>query len=195
MGLSIHYKGRLHQAEQLPAMIAEIVDVSKVYGWKYHIFNNNFPNDSFENRTSFDDVYGICFTPTDCETISLAFLSNGTMVCPFRIEFFAYSEDETERSYIYTVSVKTQFAGVDAHLLLIQLFKYLNDKYFEDFKMDDESYFWETGDEKLMRERFKLYDRLMDNVALSIQTFPMEQGENVVSYFERLMEHIHNLKK
>ena len=195
MGLSIHFSGRLRQAEHLPEMVTEIVDISDVYGWKYKIFNRHFPNDSFENHTSFDNVFGICFTPTGCETISLAFLSNGTMVCPFRIEFFAHSEDETERSYIYSISVKTQFAGVDVHLLLIQLFKYLNNKYFEDFKMDDESYFWETGDENLMRERFKLYDGLFDNVMLSIQTFPMEQGEDVVSYFERLMKYIRDLKK
>ena len=195
MGLSIHFSGRLRRADYLPVMVAEIVDVSNVYGWKYKIFNTHFPNDSFDNHTVFDNVFGICFTPMGCETISLAFLSNGTMVCPFRIKFFAHSEDETQRSYIYTVSVKTQFAGVDTHLLLIQLFKYLNNKYFEDLKMDDESYFWETGDENLMRERFKLYDGLLDNVMLSVQTFPIEQGENIVSYFERLMKHIQDLKK
>jgi hypothetical protein len=195
MGLSIHFSGRLRQAEYLPAMIAEIVDVSNVYGWKFHIHESHIPDNSFENRTTFENVYGISFTPTNCETISLAFLSNGTMVCPFRIPFFAHSENETERSYIYFISVKTQFAGVTVHLLLMRLFKYLENKYFEGFKLDDESYYWETGDEKLMRERFKLYDDLLDNVVLSIQTFPMEQGEDIIPYFERLMKHIDNLKK
>ena len=60
--------------------------------------------------------------------------------------------------------------------------------------MDDESYYWETDDENLMRERFKLYDRLMDNVELSIQTFPIEKEEDIVSYFERLMTHVDKLK-
>ena len=97
--------------------------------------------------------------------------------------------------YIYSISVKTQFAGVVMHQLLIQLFKYLNNKYFKDFKLNDESYYWETDDENLMRERFKLYDTLLDNFALSIQTFPIESDENIVSYFERLMKYVNDLKK
>jgi hypothetical protein len=56
MGLSIHFSGRLRQAKHLPAMIAEVKDVSDVYGWKYHIYDTHFPNDSFKNRMSFDEV-------------------------------------------------------------------------------------------------------------------------------------------
>ena len=192
MGLSIHFSGRLRKAESLPVLIEEVKDVAKVYGWKYYIYETNFPNDSFENRTSFDDVYGISITPTECETISFAFLSNGRMVCPPRIAFFAHTEKE---DYVYYISTKTQFAGVFVHQLLIQLIKYLNNKYFDDFKLDDESYYWETGDENLMKERFELYDRLLDNVVLSTQTFPIEPDEDIVAYFERLMVHINNLKK
>ncbi|MDR2148509.1 MAG: hypothetical protein LBE91_18865 [Tannerella sp.] len=125
MGLSIHYSGRLKKAEFLPDLIEEIKDISNVYGWKYYIFETRFPGNTFENRISFDDVYGINFTPTKCETVSLTFLSNGTMVCPSRMMFYAHSENETERSWIYTNSVKTQFAGVLIHQLLIRLFKYL----------------------------------------------------------------------
>jgi len=195
MGLSIHFSGRLRKADYLPTMIEEIKDISNVYGWKYHIFDTRFPNDAFDNHTSFENVYGINFTPTNCETISLVFLSNGVMVFPAYISLFANSEKEIERNFIYTNSVKTQFAGVFMHQLIIRLFKHLNAKYFEDFKLNDESYYWETDDENLMRERFKVYDSLLDNFELSIQTFPIESGENIVAYFERLMRHIDSLKK
>jgi hypothetical protein len=195
MGLTIHFSGRLRKAEDLSSMIEEIKDVSDVYGWKYRIYNTRFPNDIFESQPSFENIYGISFTPTDCETISIAFLSNGAMVCPARVLFFADSENETQRSYIYTVSVKTQFAGVIVHQLLIRLFKYLNDKYFEDFNLNDESYYWETDDENLMKERFKLYDNLLDKVVLSVQTFPIKAGEDMIAYFERLMKHINDLKR
>jgi len=119
MGLSIHFSGRLRKAEYLPALIEEIKDVSNIYGWRYHIFNTHFPNDTFENQTSFENVYGISFTPTKCETVSFAFLSNGIMV----------------------------------------------------------------------------YDSLLDNFELSMQTFPTKPGEDIISYFERLMRHVDNLKK
>ena len=195
MGLSIHFSGQLRKAEFLPAMIEEVIDISKVYGWKYEVYNTHFTNNRFENSVSFDNFYGISFMPTDCETVSLTFLSNGRMVSPAYISVFANSEDETQRSYIYFISVKTQFAGVFVHLLLVRLLKHLNDKYFDSFKLDDESFYWETGDENLMRERFKLYDNLLDNVVLSTQTFPIEPNEDIVTYFERLMKHIDNLKK
>jgi len=191
MGLAIHYSGRLRKTEYLPTLIEEIKDVSNVYGWKYHILNTCFPNDAFDNHVSLENVYGVNFTPTECETISLTFLSNGTIVCPARISFFAHTQNEP---YIYTVSVKTQFAGVILHQLIIRLFKYLNGKYFEDFQLSDESYYWETDDENLMREKFKEYDSLLDNFVLSVQTFPIESGEDIVSYFDRLMKHIDNLK-
>jgi len=193
MGLSIHYSGHLKNVESLPNLVEEIEDISKLYGWKYEIYNTHFPTNSFENITSFKNVYGISFTPTECETLSLVFLSNGAMVCPDRILFF--SDDENTRPYIYTNSVKTQFAGVFIHQLLIRLFKYLNNKYFVDFKLSDESYYWETDDENLMRERFKVYDSLLDNFELSVQTFPIEPNEDMISYFERMMKHVDSLKK
>ena len=194
MGLSIHFSGRLRNAEDLPSLLEEVRDVSEVYGWKYVIFNYNFPNDSFNSNDSFEKIYGINFTPTNCETVSLAFLSNGRMICPARIPFFAHSKDETERSYIYYISVKTQFAGVFNHQLLIRLLKHLNSKYLTDFNLSDESCYWETDDENLMKGRFKLYDNLMDNFVLSVETFPMKEGEDMIVYFERLMKHIQDLK-
>jgi len=89
MGLSIHFSGRLRKAEFLPAMIEEVIDVSNVYGWKYKVYNTHFTNNCFEKSVSLDNFYGISFTPTDCETVSLTFLSNGVMVSPAYVSFFA----------------------------------------------------------------------------------------------------------
>jgi hypothetical protein len=197
MGLSITYSGRLRRAELLQAIIEEVKDVAEVYGWKYQTYNSRFPNDRFEDddRTSFDNIYGICFTPTECETVPLTFLSGGRMVQPARVLFFAHDEDAERRAYIYSISVKTQYAGVVVHQLIIRLFKYLSEKYLDDFRLQDESHYWETGDETLMRKQFDIYDKLLDNVVLGIQTFPVKQGEDMSAYFERLMKHINDLKK
>lgn len=195
MGLSIHYSGRIKEAESLPFLIEEVSDICKVYDWKFDIYETQFPNNTLENRLCFNQIFGISFTPTNSETISLAFLSNGVMVCPARILFFADSQDETERSYVFYNSVKTQYAGVEMHQLIIHIFKYLNDKYFDDFQLQDESGYWETGDEGLMRKKFNEYDALIDNFALSIQTFPLKPGESLTSYFEKMIRHVDSLKK
>ena len=60
--------------------------------------------------------------------------------------------------------------------------------------MIDEGGYWETADENVLRENFKTYDALLDNFCLSLQTFPVKVGENLISYFERLLRHINRLK-
>lgn len=195
MGLSIHYNGRIKQAASLPALIEEVKDISEIYGWKYHIYETEFPNNSFDNCLLLDPVYGISFTPTASETISLAFLSNGVMVCPARINFFANSESETERSFIFINSVKTQYAGVVIHQLIIHLFKYLDRKYLQEFQLTDESEYWETLDEALMKRKFKLYNELVDGFASALQSFPMEANEDLQTYFNRLIQYVNRLKR
>jgi len=61
--------------------------------------------------------------------------------------------------------------------------------------MIDEGEYWETGDENVLRQQFHKYDALLDNFVLSLETFPVQEGENMIGYFERLMGHINNLKK
>lgn len=195
MGLSIHYKGQIKDAASLPSLIEAVKDVSIVYGWEYRISESSFPKNTLENQECFDKIYGICFTPPGCETISLTFLSNGVMVCPSRITLFGNSENETEKNYIYLTSVKTQYAGMATHAVVINLFKYLNDNHLAEFEMIDEGLYWETGDENVLRKKFKDYTALMDNFALSLETFPVEKGEDLSSYFERLMKHIKKLDK
>jgi hypothetical protein len=192
MGLTIHYSGRLRKAEDLPTLIEEVKDISSVYGWKYHIYETHFPNDTFEKRTSFENVYGINFTPANCETISLTFLSNGVMASASGIKFFVGTESE---KYIYNLFCKTQYAGVFVHQLIIHLFRHLSKKYFENFNLEDESYYWETDDESVMKKQFEVYNSLLDNFVLSIETFPIEKGEDMVTYFERLMKHVNSLRK
>lgn len=195
MGLSIHYSGHLKEAKLLPDLIEEVQDVAKVYGWKYHTFNMSFPDNKFSKETAFDKIYGINFTPTNSETISIAFLSNGVMVCPSRIHFFANSEKKEEREWIYTTSVKTQYAGIKVHQFITVFLKYLNGKYFGNFKLSDESSYWETNDEEKMKAQFQEYNVLMDNFVLAIETFPAQKNETMFTYFERLMKYVNNLKK
>jgi len=73
--------------------------------------------------------------------------------------------------------------------------RYLNGKYLSDFQMQDESGYWETGDESVMQANFRKYDALLDNFVLSMQTFPVQKDENMISYFERLMGEVRKLKE
>lgn len=195
MGLSIHYGGHLKNANSLPHLIEEVKDVAIASDWKYQIFETVFVGDEFSHEPSYSEIYGISFTPTNCETISITFLSNCAMVCPMRLSFMGNSEETEGREWIYTTSVKTQYAGVKIHQFIILLFRYLNEKYFDDFRLSDESAYWETNDEEEMKTQFRNYEALLDNFALAIETFPVLENENMLIYFERLMKRVNDLKK
>lgn len=190
MGLSINYSGSFNKYTSLTKMIEEVKDISEIYKWKYKIFNHEFPSKEFGKVKYNQNLYGIHFTPPECETVSLTFLSNGRMCCGARLEFFGNSESKTDQQYLYMLSAKTQFAGSDTHKIIIHLLKYLSGKYFSDFKLIDEGEYWETGDEKLLEKKFKQYTELLDTVSFSIQNYPMKKDETFEEYFSRVLKHI-----
>jgi len=128
MGLSFHYSGRIANPDLLSELIVEIEDIAKVYRWKYNIYERHFPENSIGKPDYNQDIYGITFTPTNCETISVSFLSNGRLSSPSHLVFWGHTPEQPEREYLYMLSVKTQYAGAELHMFIIQLFHYLNNK-------------------------------------------------------------------
>ena len=195
MGLSIHYSGAFNPNACLSAMIEEVKDIAELYKWKYFVFEQVFPSNGISKNEYTDDIYGICFTPPECETVWLSFLSNGRISSPSHLDFFGKKENQEEQPYLYMISTKTQYAGIEIHKLIIHLFKYLEGKYLQDLNVTDEGHYWETGDEKLLEDTFKEYTQLIDHFTSSIEIFPMNPGESYEDYFERLLMHMHNNRK
>jgi len=110
------------------------------------------------------------------------------MSSPSHLEFYGKTPTQSEWEYLYMLSVKTQFAGVAIHQILIQLFRHLHNKYFSSFKMMDEGYYWETNDEELLETTFKKYTTLLDNFAFAAEYFPAQKGETLENYLLRLFQ-------
>jgi hypothetical protein len=117
------------------------------------------------------------------------------MSCSTRLKYYGNSINKTEQQYLTILSVKTQYAGIEIHKLVIHLLKYLSKKYFADFKLDDEGQYWETESEKLLQKKFNQYNSLFDNVSYALQNYPVKSGENFNQYFERILKRIRNKKK
>lgn len=191
MGLSIHYNGIFNKETTLSEMIEEVKDIAEIYKWNYHIYESQF----FENSTAYDsynnEIYGISFSPPECEPVWLCFLSNGRMSSPLNLKFYGNSDDKNEREYLYMLSTKTQYAGINAHKVIIHLLKYLSKKYFFEFNLIDESKYWETGDEKICEDIFQRYNYLIDSFGTALETVPIKSGETFEEYFVRILEIIH----
>ena len=95
---------------------------------------------------------------------------------------------------MYWVSVKTQYAGVELHQFIIQLFRYLNATYFADFKLSDEGNYWETNDLTVLKATFERYTDLMNSFSSALEHIPMNTGEDLEIYFERLLKIISERK-
>jgi hypothetical protein len=195
MGLSFHYSGSITKAELLPELIEEIQDIATIYNWKYFIFDRQFPNNVLDTNGYDQNIYGICFTPPECETISICFLSNGRMSDLVHLKIYGKTLEQQENEYLYMLSVKTQFAGVELHQFIIQLFRHLNKKYFANFKFTDEGQYWETNDIELLMENFNRNGDLIDAFKTTTQKVPIKPGETIETYLDRLIKDIFDRRK
>ncbi|MGG9964267.1 hypothetical protein [Ferruginibacter sp. SUN106] len=196
MGLSIHYSGTIKDYALIDELVIEVEDICKTFNWQYNVFTKkNSGNDTrhIQNPAfisyKMEDVKGISFSPENCEPVALTFFPSGKL-CSF--EKLLYNNPETNDLMVEVVSTKTQYAGVDAHMALLNLLQYLKDKYFADFKLSDEGNYWETKDKKILEENFSRYNFLMDTVADALSNFKTVPGEPVQSLADRLEEFLKN---
>ena len=187
MGLSFHYSGKFATNASLPDLIGEVKDIVAIHQWEYHIFEEQFPPESPGKEKHDQKIYGICFSPPECEPVWLCFLSNGRMSSPTNLEYFGGSSDAEARKHLYTLSVKTQFAGVDVHIKIIKLLKYLKTKYLVDLQVSDEGQYWETGDEHLLKQIFERYDQAMRAVTSRLENNSLVPGETYEEFFRRIL--------
>lgn len=82
MSLTIHYNGSFRLGASLPGMIKELKDIAEVYAWNYHVFENDFPEDSLSKSAYNHNLYGMCMSPPGCEPLWMCFLSNGELSSP-----------------------------------------------------------------------------------------------------------------
>jgi len=195
MGLSFHYSGRIANPDSLPELIEEVKDICKVNNWKYFVFDRQFPKNTVGKTDYTDRLYGICFTPPECEMVDVSFLSNGRMSSAMLLQNWGDSDEVDEKEYLYMISVKTQYAGIDIHRNIIQLFRYLNEKYLADFAMSDEGEYWETNDEEVLKENFRRYTTLIDGFAFALENQAREEGEDMETYLLRLAQQVHDRRK
>ncbi|RYY89048.1 MAG: hypothetical protein EOO15_07260 [Chitinophagaceae bacterium] len=168
MGLSIYYQGRIKDHSLLPQLFAAVEDICEELDWRHQRFNH-------------PGARGMFFAPEGSEPLSLTF-DDEDWLTDFRHVALDIKLDEPIKGVI----VKTQYAGADAHKAVIDLFRWLEKEYFSEFELSDESRYWETGDEAVLRESFERYDLLLNAVARALDTFEERQGETNEQTADRL---------
>lgn len=177
MGLSIHYCGQIDQYERIDELITEVNDICHSLDWTSQIIRE--PNA--------DKLNGICFAPKDCEPLFLTFLPGGRMCSPVNLMHRdIYEKNGLDAELLYTTSTKTQYAGFDAHVAIIKLFRYLKEKYFSSFEMEDEGMYWETNDQKMLRSQFDKYEYALNVFVTALSKMKGVPGESPTSLADRI---------
>lgn len=181
MGLTIFYSGKIRDMRLLPALTEEVMDICDHLHWKSG------------NLKPYPEIplTGFQFHPPGCEPVWITFRDNGILADPV---YFIFKDDTyapPDPKHEFWLSSVTQFAGMDAHMALINLLRYLSAKYFEDFELIDESEYWEFGDEVLCKDRFDEFEKAMDEMAMKLSQLDGQHGLSGDSVRKRIDDLLH----
>lgn len=195
MGLTIHFGGRLRNRESLPKLMDEVADICRSLDWDHHFFDDHveIPEhielpEPFGQNPKTIHLEGIYFTPPECETVWLSFTPTGRLSgLPYWLAVDAFEDP----NWVYTVPVKTQFAGIELHIALVHLLKYLEKKYLKDMEVTDEGYYWENLDRAALEEQFARYEQAFRILENTLTEKPLSKADEQYREFaERIREEI-----
>jgi hypothetical protein len=185
MGLTIHYSGKLKSASQLTELIEEVKDIATTNEWKYFVFEDKFPNNSFSQKIDKKNLYGVMVTPPGSEPICFSFLNNGK-TCGILNYNYLQIDSSINGIRLNTISTKTQFSSPEIHQKIIHLLDYVNAKYLNNFKCYDEGKYWETRDKKILIEIFERNELLISSFSSAVEMIPKNEGEDLEQYLMRM---------
>ena len=161
MGVTIHYRGKLTSPDLITPLMDEIEEICISNNWHYQLLDDKSPakETALSNPFTLDDfdpdfdvephhieseLRGITFEPhEESETVTFLFDTEGVL----RSIFSSIFKKKAKYTWCF---VKTQFAGMETHVRIINLMAYLKKKYFKKFEIhDDGGYYPDNNTEEL----------------------------------------------
>ncbi|WP_282775675.1 hypothetical protein [Phaeodactylibacter xiamenensis] len=154
MGLSIHYRGTLTDKRQSAALLCELEDIGKSMRWPTQVLDGHWdrrPDARLErNSAGLPALVGdsglkgiILKVHQDCAPLYFCFSASGVLTSPIQVAVSAVDNYAVTPNWI---TVHTQSAGPETHAAIVSLLRYLQEKYFHDLEVEDESGYWESRD-------------------------------------------------
>jgi len=177
MGVTIHYRGRLRRKEDIQALTNEVEDLCKSAQWKYKLWDGMDPAKPLQ---------GISFqTHPESESVWMTFDKAGVLHNFFSIDGTIEYRDEEGYPYCFT---KTQFAGVEAHIVVCKLLRFIGEKYFEDWKVNDEGLYYGTGDGTYLKQVITFLGDAINHLSESLESITTKEGNSLEQYIVGTMQ-------
>lgn len=171
MGVCINYRGKLKYPREVYRFIEDIEDICKILEWKYSIIDEDwnkpsdvrFANDPITKEPLLlGDAYlkGIIFIPPNSESFQFLFDKEGNLTDLMQ-EAWENSGIKRTSSYQWA---KTQFAGVEGHITVIGLMKYIKKAYITNLDVKDEGQYWETENRELLEKNMGIINEAINSI-------------------------------
>jgi hypothetical protein len=148
LGVTVHFEGKLRGEKAFASLVRRVEETAEAKTWLTETFENGEVTllRVREDEKPWDykgPTKGIVlYIHEDCD--------------PVRLEF--------DRELYIQEFVKTQFAGVPAHLELIKLLKDFQ-QFFDELKVEDEGEYWQTENEDVLAEHIRRCDEVIAEIA------------------------------
>ena len=201
MGVSIHYRGQLRSLDQIAPLTAEVEDVCKSQEWEYRLVDMDIPIGDVEaqvihflggpNATSIR-MQGLWFkVHEESEAFYLCFDDQGRMLSLINL---LVGDSYPTLDDIFWIHTKTQYAGPEAHAVLIRFIQYLAKKYFADLEVLDETNYWATGDVAQLHKVFyrtqaaiDMFSDALENIEIAGNPSIEQLADQIESLFRRII--------
>jgi len=193
MGVTIHYRGSLTDKKQIHSLIDELEDIAKSVNGSCMVIDEDWskkPDAHFEHdSTGRATIQGNCGLKgvildlhEKCESLQLCFNASGLITSPLDValsaeENYAVSPDDW-------MFIKTQFAGPEVHVAVVELLRYLKGKYIHDLEVHDETGYWENKDFRAVEQQMSLINRGIESISNRLETVPIESKDDIVKQIE-----------
>lgn len=141
MGVTIHFEGKVNRPTAYSLLLDELYEFGAKHDWVVEEIpqaNRSLKRVRDEQNWDYSGLtFGVQFSPhADCD--------------PLRFEF--------DKDYYIQEFVKTQFAGPQIHITIIDLLRRI-EPFFESLKLQDEGDFWTNSDEVVLEQHIERLQR------------------------------------
>ena len=163
MGITIFASGKIESASDIPRLIDDLKRVAGERNWKYHVVDDDFetrPDAALTHRDSGGRTAAvikgslglkglILNVGPGAEPLSVLFDRSGVLTDMLSQLSWIESKGQGERFSI----CKTQFAGIDSHIRVIEVLDGLKQSYIPGLVVNDEGEYWESRDKRILAEK------------------------------------------
>lgn len=150
MSITVHFGGKVSNREKL----GELLAFAAYFATENDLYHEFVVDEEMPLVRIKDDVVSIDGLPVS-GLIILPHPDAEPLLLFFDEEFILHS------------FCKTQFAGPEVHVFIIDFLRSIA-PYFEEFWVEDEGDYWETGDIFILTEKMKMVDEILDGIEKSL---------------------------